>query len=292
VISYWIQAARPKTLVAAIVPVMVGAAYAKQAALEHWPLVICAALSALCIQIGTNLANDYADFSRGADSSSRIGPVRVTQAGLIAPKRVRNGAVLAFALAAVFGIPLIVRGGWPILAIGLLSILCGWLYTAGPFPLGYNGLGELFVLLFFGLAAVAGTHYVLMLEWNPLVLLIALAPGLHASALLAVNNLRDLETDRAAGKLTLAARFGRPFARTEYAFLLLLPFLIPVFLFFISHFSFHILLPVLALPLTTTPLQTAFTREDGPSLISALAGTARVQFLFGLLFAAGLLWSP
>jgi 1,4-dihydroxy-2-naphthoate octaprenyltransferase len=284
----WILASRPKTLVAAVVPVMVGAAFAKQAALEHWPFVLCALLSALCIQIGTNLANDYSDFRRGADTSRRIGPVRVTQAGLIAPKKVRNGAILAFALAVVFGIPLIARGGVPILLIGMLSILCGWLYTSGPFPLGYNGLGELFVLLFFGFAATAGTYFVLTLEWNPLALLIALAPGLHAAALLAVNNVRDLETDRAAGKRTLAARFGRTFGRIEFALLILLPFFVPIVLFLISHFSFLILLPVLALPSAMPPLRTVFTREDGPSLISALAGTAQLQLLFGILFAAGL----
>lgn len=284
----WILAARPRTLVAAVVPVIVGAAYAKHAALEHWPFVLCAVFSALCIQIGTNLANDYSDFKRGADTSQRIGPVRVTQAGLIAPRKVKNGAILAFALAVAFGIPLIARGGWPILLIGILSILCGWAYTAGPFPLGYNGLGELFVLLFFGFAAVAGTHYVLTLDWNPLALFIALAPGLHASALLAVNNVRDLESDRAAGKRTLTARFGRTFGRTEFALLILLPFFVPVVLFFIFHFSFLILLPVLSLPSAMPPLRTALTREDGPSLISALAGTARLKLFFGVLFAAGL----
>ncbi|MCX6600520.1 MAG: 1,4-dihydroxy-2-naphthoate polyprenyltransferase [bacterium] len=284
----WILAARPKTLVAAVVPVIVGAAYAKQAALEHWPFALCAALSALCIQIGTNLANDYSDFRRGADTSQRIGPVRVTQAGLIAPQHVKNGAILSFSLAVGFGIPLIARGGLPILLIGVLSILCGWLYTGGPFPLGYNGLGELFVLLFFGFAAVAGTHFVLTLEWNPLALFIALAPGLHASALLAVNNVRDLETDRAAGKRTLAAHFGRTFGRAEFALLTLLPFFVPVALFFIFHFSYLVLLPVLSLPLAMPPLLTALTREDGPSLISALAGTARLQLVFGVLLAAGL----
>lgn len=273
---------------AAVVPVLVGAGCAKQAALEHWPFALCAALSALCIQVGTNLTNDYSDFKRGADTSQRIGPVRVTQAGLIAPARVKTAAILAFALAVVFGIPLIARGGLPILLIGVLSILCGWLYTGGPFPLGYNGLGELFVLLFFGFAAVVGTHYVLTLEWNPLVLFIALAPGLHASALLAVNNVRDIETDRAAGKRTLAARFGRTFGRTEFSSLILLPFFVPIVLFFISHFSFLILLPVLSLPSAMPPLRTVVTREDGPSLISALAGTARMQLFFGILFAAGL----
>lgn len=284
----WILASRPKTLVAAVVPVIVAAGFARDAALEHWPLLLCAILSALCIQIGTNFANDYSDFKKGADTKDRVGPVRVTQAGLIAPERVKRGAAVAFALAALFGVPLILHGGWPILIIGVLSILSGWAYTGGPYPLGYHGLGELFVLLFFGFAAVAGTQYVLTLDWNPLVLLISLAPGLHASALLAVNNLRDIDTDRAAGKRTLAARFGRAFARVEYSAFLLLPFLIPVFLFFVSDYSFYILLPILTLPFATPPLQAAWARSDGAGLILALSGTARLQLLFGLMFAAGL----
>jgi len=284
----WILASRPKTLVAAIVPVIVGAAFAARGlAINGW-LFACVLLSAVCIQIGTNLANDYSDFKKGADTEKRLGPTRVTQAGLIAPNRVKAGAIFTFALAVMFGVPLIVHGGWPILFIGLLSILFGWAYTGGPYPLGYNGLGELFVLLFFGFAAVAGTHYVLTLDWNPLTLLIALAPGLHASAILAVNNVRDIDTDRAADKRTLAARFGRTFGRVEYALLLLIPFLVPIFLFLVFHFSFLIFLPLLSLPLAFQPLRIVFTRTDGPNLIAALGGTARLQLIFGILFAIGL----
>jgi 1,4-dihydroxy-2-naphthoate octaprenyltransferase len=284
----WLLAARPKTLVATVAPVLIGAAYVSDAALLHPWLVACALLSALCIQIGTNFVNDYADFKKGADNAKRLGPTRVTQAGLITPAKVKRGAAIVFGLAVAFGIPLILRGGPPILIIGLLSILFGWAYTAGPYPLGYNGLGELFVFLFFGCAAVIGTSYALTLQWLPLSGLIACAPGLHASALLAVNNVRDVDTDRIAGKRTLAARFGRTFGRIEYAALMLLPYMIPVLLFTAFHFRSFVLLPLFSLPLTVAPIRKALTRTDGPSLIQALVGTTRVQLAFGLLFAAGL----
>ncbi|HEY3293812.1 MAG TPA: 1,4-dihydroxy-2-naphthoate polyprenyltransferase [bacterium] len=285
----WILASRPKTLVAAIVPVIVGAAYVHAAAVEQWPILLCALASALCIQIGTNFANDYSDFKKGADTAERLGPVRVTQAGLIKPSTVKAGAMLAFAVAVLFGIPLILRGGWPILLIGVFSILSGWAYTGGPYPLGYNGLGELFVFLFFGLAAVTGTAYVLTLQWDPLVPAIATIPGLHASALLAVNNLRDVDTDRVAGKRTLAARFGRTFGRVEYALLLLLPYAIILALFAFSHLKSPALLPLLSLPLIVPPVKRALSRTDGPGMIRALAGTALVQLAFGALLAIGLI---
>jgi 1,4-dihydroxy-2-naphthoate polyprenyltransferase len=284
----WLLAARPKTLVAAVVPVLVGAALASRTVEIAAPILLCTLLSALCIQIGTNLANDYSDFKKGTDNAQRIGPVRVTQAGMIAPKNVKRGAIIAFALAAALGIPLILRGGWPILIIGLLSLLCGWAYTAGPFPLAYKGLGELFVLLFFGGAATAGTCYVLALAWNPYSLLLAFAPGLHACALLAVNNVRDLESDRAAGKLTLAARFGRRFARVEYAMFLLLPFAVPVLLYIMMPLTPAVMLPLLTLPLTILPIKLVASHDDGPNLIRALGGTARVQIFFGLLLAVGI----
>jgi len=283
----WILASRPKTLVAAAVPVMVGAALAREAAAEHWPFALCALLAALCIQIGTNFANDYSDFRRGTDAQ-RIGPTRVTQSGLIAPERVKDGAILAFTLATVFGLFLVLRGGWPIMAIGILGMIFGWLYTGGPYPLGYHGLGEVFVFVFFGLAAVAGTHYVLTLEWNPISLLVAIAPGLHASALLAVNNVRDIDTDRAAGKRTLAVMHGRTFARWEYLLLCTLPFVVPVILALIG-FSAWVLLSLLAMPLVIAPVRLVFTQTDGPSLIRALAVTARLQLVFGILLSLGLL---
>lgn len=286
-LKVWLLASRPKTLVAAIVPVAIGAAYASRFGRIDWPLLLCIFASALFIQIGTNLANDYGDFKRGADAQ-RVGPVRVTQAGLIRPEQVKVGFIIAFALAVAFGIPLILRGDWPILAIGTLGILAGWAYTNGPFPLGYHGLGELFVLIFFGIVAVAGTAYLLVGEWLNESWLIGLAPGLHASAILVANNLRDMETDRAAGKRTLASLFGRKFARAEFTLCILLPFLIPALLF-VRGYEFRILLPVLALPLTLRLLQLIFRKTDPPSLIRALVLTAVLQLIFGLLFVIGLL---
>ena len=286
--KHWLLAARPKTLVAALVPVLVGAAYASRFGPMEWGIFACILLSAIFIQIGTNLSNDYGDHQRGADTGARVGPVRVTQSGLIKPSHVRIGFIVAYGIAIVFGIPLILRGGWPILVIGVLSILAGWAYTNGPYPLGYNGLGELFVLIFFGIVAVAGTSYVLVREWTGESFVIGLAPGLHASAILVANNVRDIDTDRAAGKRTLAAAFGRAFGRWEFGLFVLLPFLIPAALYY-HGYDHRILLPFLALPLTIRPLGLVLSRSDPVSLIRALVATATLQLAFGLLFVIGLL---
>ncbi len=285
--SPWLLAARPKTLVAALVPVLVGAAYAARFGPIDWHIFLHILLAAICIQIGTNLSNDYGDHRRGADTGARVGPVRVTQAGLIKPSHVRIGFIVMYALAVAFGIPLILKGGWPILVIGMLSILAGWAYTNGPYPLGYNGLGELFVLIFFGLIAVAGTSYLLAGEWIAQSFLIGLVPGLHASAILVANNVRDIDTDRAAGKRTLAAVFGRKFGRIEFTLFILLPFVIPVMLYF-RGYEDRILLPLLALPLTIRPLGLVLSKTDPVSLIRALTATAVFQLAFGLLFVIGL----
>ena len=243
--------------------------------------------SAVLIQIGTNLSNDYGDYRRGADTTSRVGPMRVTQAGLIKPQHVKFGFILAYGIAVAFGVPLIMKGGWPILVIGLLCILAGWAYTNGPYPLGYKGLGEFFVFIFFGLVAVAGTSYLLIDDWLPQSLLIGFAPGLHASAILVANNVRDIDTDRAAGKRTLAVILGRRFGRAEFAFCILLPFLIPVLLFF-NDYDHRVLLPILALPLTIRPLGLVMSKTDPMSLIRALVATAVLQLVFGVLFTIGL----
>ena len=191
-------------------------------------LALAALLGALLIQVGTNLANDYYDFHKGADTEERLGPVRVTQAGLVAPRTVLVAAFLCFGAAVVVGLLLVRAGGWPVVAIGLLSILAGWAYTGGPAPLGYLGLGEVFVLLFFGFAAVGGTVWVQALRLPPATWLSALSVGCTGVLLIAVNNLRDVETDRRAHKRTLAARFGVGFARAEYAAVLAVAFLAPV----------------------------------------------------------------
>src|SRR5205085_3166834 len=204
----------PKTLAAAVVPVLVGTALAvNEHAPLHWPAFLCALGGALFIQIGTNLVNDALDFKRGADTHERLGPLRVTQAGLLSANAVLAGAYVCFGLAALCGVPLIIRGGWPIVVIGVVSIVAAYAYTGGPYPLAYHGLGEVFVLIFFGLTAVAGSYYVQRLIIDLMVLVAGFAVGALAVILLAINNLRDIENDRASNKHTLAARFGAEFAR-------------------------------------------------------------------------------
>src|SRR5271169_136090 len=204
----WLLAARPKTLTAALAPVAVGSGLAFGAGAGRWPQAIAALAGALLIQVGTNLTNDYYDFRKGADTAERLGPVRVTQAGLVAPRTVLAAAALCFAAAVCVGLFLVATGGWPVVAIGLLSILAGWAYTGGPAPLGYLGLGEVFVLLFFGFVAVGGTVWVQALRLPAATWLSALSVGCTGTLLIVVNNLRDVDTDGPAGKRTLAVRFG------------------------------------------------------------------------------------
>ena len=205
----WLLAARPKTLWAAVAPVFLGTALALEAGAFHAPSALCALVAAVFIQVGTNFSNDYHDFMKGADTERRKGPLRVTQAGLVRPEAVRRAAVVAFGCAFLAGTYLIVRGGWPILAIGLLSILFGVLYTAGRYSLAYLGLADLFVFVFFGPVAVVGTYYVQSLEFSMLAAVVGMGPGFLATAILLVNNIRDVEEDRDAGKKTLVVRLGR-----------------------------------------------------------------------------------
>ncbi|MGO8971148.1 MAG: 1,4-dihydroxy-2-naphthoate polyprenyltransferase [Myxococcaceae bacterium] len=283
----WLLAARPKTLTAAVAPVAVGTGLAFGAGAGRWPLVVAALVGALLIQIGTNLTNDYYDFRKGADTPQRLGPVRVTQAGLVAPRTVLTAAALCFAFAVGVGLFLAAAGGWPVVAIGLCSILAGWAYTGGPAPLGYLGLGELFVLLFFGFVAVAGTAWVQALRLPPGTLLCGLSVGCTATLLIVVNNLRDIPTDRVAGKHTLAARFGERFARAEYLLVLAVAFLAPVLAWALGQVGRAALVSVAALPLALPPLRLVLT-ERGAMLNRALAGSARLQLVHGLLLAAGL----
>lgn len=211
----WIEAARPKTLGASLAPILIGAALAYRHGAFSFFATSTALASALCIQIATNFCNDYCDFKKGADAQ-RIGPVRATQAGLIAPETMLRATVITFALAVALGAILVARGGAPILIIGILSVAFGALYTAGPYPLAYIGLGDLFVLIFFGPVAVAGTYYVNALAWSLDAVILGLIPGLIAVGILIVNNLRDYESDRLARKRTLVVTFGERFGRLEY----------------------------------------------------------------------------
>ena len=286
-ISVWLLASRPKTLWAAIAPVLIGTAMAYGADKGHLFLAILAALSAIMIQIGTNFSNDYFDFVRGADQKGRLGPTRVTQAGLVTPSAMKRATVLVFALAVLAGIYLIWRGGWPILVIGILSILFGILYTAGPYPLGYNGLGDIFVLIFFGVVAVSGTYYVQTLEINALVILAGLSPGLFSMAILTVNNLRDVQSDLKAGKLTLAVRFGENFARWEYLLSVLIACLIPILLFFLTNSHLYALAASLVFVAAIPSIKTIFEQKPGIIFNQVLATTGKLLLIYSLLFSIG-----
>jgi 1,4-dihydroxy-2-naphthoate octaprenyltransferase len=252
------------------------------------PWVALAALfSAVMIQIGTNLANDLFDFKKGADTPTRLGPTRVTSAGLLTPREVEIGMWVVFGLAAASGLYVIYVGGWPMLVIGVASILAGVAYTAGPFPLGYNGLGDLAVFIFFGLVAVLGTYYAQARAVTLGAVLAAVPVGALATAILVVNNVRDADTDRAAGKRTLAVLLGRGAARAEYAVLLTLAYAAPLALWLLRGASVWALLPLLTLPVAVRLARVVITTE-GPALNRALAGTAQLLALYGVLFALGI----
>ncbi len=287
----WLLASRPRTLPAAAVPVLVGSALAWRMGAFDPLAALAALLSALLIQIGTNFANDLFDFRKGADTQARLGPTRVTSAGLLSPASVQAGMGVAFGLAALAGLLLVARGGWPILLIGVASILSGIAYTAGPFPLGYNGLGDLFVFLFFGLIAVGGTFFVQARHLPPSVLVAAVPIGALATAILVVNNVRDADTDRVAGKRTLAVLLGRRAARAEYSGLLLLAFVTPFLLWLAFDFRAWVLLPLLTIPQAVALARTVGKQTDGPSLNRALAGTAQLLARYGVLLAVGIVAS-
>ena len=287
----WVMAARPRTLPAAIAPVLVGTA----AAIEHhgdlsglWAF-IAALVGSVFIQIGTNLANDYSDAKRGADTVDRLGPVRVTSAGLVAPQRVLVATWVAFGIAVAAGIYLATVAGWVIIAVGVASIAAGVLYTGGPRPYGYAGLGELFVFLFFGLVAVNGSYYVQLerLDWLPFGLSVAV--GCLATAILVVNNVRDIETDRRAGKNTLAVRLGRQGARRLYIGLVVAAYSALLGTVISDGGAWWALLGLLSAPLAIRPARAVLTRTDGPALNGALAGTGALLGVFSPLVSLGLL---
>lgn len=286
-LAIWTAAARPKTLGAAVAPVLMGTAMAWEAGGFHALAAVCALLGALLIQIGTNFSNDYADFLKGSDTGARKGPMRVTQAGLVAPATMKRATVLVFALAFVVGLYLIWRGGWPILVIGVLSILSGVFYTVGRYSLADLGLADVFVLVFFGPVAVGGTYYVQALEINAVVLAVGLAPGLLATAILLVNNIRDVEEDRQAGKKTLVVRLGKRFGIGLYSFCVVVAVLIPLWLFLITGqhpWAIAVMLVVLfALPI----LHELLIEPDPMALNPLLGATGRLLLIYSVLFSIG-----
>lgn len=289
-LEIWWLAIRPRTLPAAAAPVIVGTALAFHDNAFQFLPALAALLGALLLQIGANLANDVFDFKKGADTAERLGPPRVTQMGLLAPNQVFIGMGVTFALAALVGLYLVILGGWVILAIGILSILCAIAYTGGPFPLGYNGLGEIFVFLFFGLAAVCGTYFVQAGTGTMLVWLSAIPIGVLAMAILVVNNLRDIDTDRVAGKKTLAVRYGANAAKAEYGVFIAIAYLMPIVLGIIDLDALWTVAVWLSIPLAL-PLLRIVRNDKGRALNAALAGTARLEFVYAILFAVGLIAS-
>lgn len=285
--SPWISAARPKTLVAGLIPVALGSALAFQQGGFHWAIFLCALGGALAIQVGTNYVNDASDFEKGADTLDRLGPPRMAAMGLLTPRALYRGAGISFLIALFFGAYLIwVAGPW-LLAIGLISIFFAIIYTAGPFPLAYLGLGDIFVLIFFGLVAVGGTVFAHLHRLPPESTYLAFATGLQGMALIAVNNLRDIPTDTRAGKKTLAVRLGDHRSRVYYAVLVTLPFLfwLPIQLRINGAFSF---LPLIALPLAFFNADACFRIQDRRHFNRLLGRTAALQLLFGLLAVAAL----
>jgi len=291
VVRIWLMAARPKTLPVGLAPVLVGTALADTAGVFHPLRFVAALLGALFIQVGANLSNDYSDARRGADAEDRLGPVRVTAGGLVPPRQVLIATYVTFGLAILCGVYLIAVAGWQLLLVGAASIVAGVLYTGGPRPYGYEGLGELFVFLFFGIVAVAGSFFVQteQLVWEAFAL--AVPVGLLASAVLVVNNVRDLETDRRAGKRTLAVRLGRERTRGLYAAMVYGAVLLSPVTWIFGPLDPWMLLPFLVIPLAAPIVRTVRTRTDGPSLNEALARTGQLELLFCVLLSAGILLS-
>jgi len=283
----WLLAARLKTLPAAISPVILGSALSIHDGSFYFLIFSMTLLAAVFIQIGTNFANDVFDFQKGIDKDDRLGPIRATQSGLISPKEMKIAMCLIFILAICVGFYLAYIGGWPIVWIGLASITAGIAYTGGPYPLGYHGWGDVFVFIFFGLIAVPGTYYLQIGEVSELSLLIGVAIGMLSNAILVVNNLRDADTDKLSGKKTLAVRLGKFFSKIQYSLLILIPFTVPVYLWWISENEISPLLTFFSIPFSLHLIKQIFFLT-GSELNLVLSRTASFHFVFTMLFSTGL----
>lgn len=286
-LRFWLLAARPKTLTAAVVPILVGTALpvALGKPYSGWVAGL-ALLASLFIQIATNLINDVLDFKKGADTETRLGPQRVTQSAIFKPETVQKAAYLCFFIAILCGIPLVMKGGMPILIIGILSLIAGYAYTGGPFPLAYKGLGDVFVVLFFGLIAVGGIFYLHTGEWSDLAFFAGLQVGFLCAVLIAINNLRDVEGDSKVGKKTLPVRFGKAFAKFEIIALCLVPFLMGGYWWSQGHLL-SAWLPLLTLPLALLIAKRIFETEPSPIYNQFLAMSGALHLFFGALLALG-----
>ena len=285
----WLLAARLKTLPASISPVILGSALAFHDGSFHAFICVITLLAAILIQIGANFANDVFDFEKGTDREDRLGPTRATQGGLISPEKMKKGMWLTFTLAICAGFYLACIGGWPIVWIGLASIAAGIAYTGGPYPLGYHGWGDVLVFIFFGLIAVSGTYYLQTGIVNELSLYMGAIMGMLSTAILVVNNLRDADTDKLSGKNTLTVRFGKKFSKMQYSILILIPFLLPLYIWWNVENELSLLITIFALPISLHLINQIFS-QTGSDLNLVLARTARFLFIFTLLLSAGLVF--
>jgi len=286
-IKNWLMAFRPKTLTACLVPIIGATALVKAMYLPvDTEVVVYALLASFFIQIGTNLVNDAVDFKKGADTERRLGPQRVTQSGIFTYKQVMAAAGICFLLAVLCGIPLVIKGGTVILVVGILSVLMGYAYTMGPVPLAYFGLGDLFVILFFGLIAVMGVFYLQAHEWTFHSFWLGLQIGFHATVLIAINNLRDADQDRTVNKKTLAVRMGKNFARLEIGFLCFAPFVMNYYWWTVG-FKGATLMPLATLPLALLITKNIFQTEPGSVYNKYLGQAALLHLTFGLLLSLG-----
>ena len=285
----WLLAARPKTLPAAISPVILGCALAYHDGFFYFFICAMTLLAAVLIQIGANFANDVYDFQKGSDREDRLGPIRATQSGLISAEKMKKAMWQVFALAICVGFYLAFKGGWPIVWIGLASIAAGIAYTGGPYPLGYHGWGDVFVFIFFGLIAVPGTYYLQSGTVNEMSLWMGAVMGMLSTAILVVNNLRDADMDKLSGKRTLAVQFGKQFSKIQYSILILIPFLLPLYIWWNVENELSLLITIFALPISLHLINQIFSLS-GSDLNLVLARTARFLFIFTLLLSAGLVF--
>ncbi len=284
----WVLASRPKTLLAAFVPVIIGSALAYADGALNLLAALVALICSILIQAGTNFVNDLYDYLSGADKADREGPTRALAAGLLTTKEMKAGIVINYAVTFLLGLYLVHLGGWLILAIGVLSIIAGIIYTAGPYPLAYNGLGDIFVFIFFGLIGTVGSYYVQTLRISSLSVLSAIPVGALITNILIVNNYRDIEEDKLAGKRTLAVMFGKNFSRIQYLIFMIVSYLIPFLVYFFYKHDFFVFLPLLSLPLGIKLVRMIYSL-NGKALNKTLELTAKLSGIYGVLFAAGII---
>ncbi len=283
----WFLAARPKTLTASLIPIVAACGLVRSQSLAiNWFLVFCAVISSFAIQIATNLINDAVDYKKGADTAERLGPIRVTQSGLISAKTVHIGAAISLVMAVVFGVPLVIAGGLPVVVIGVISIVMAYGYTAGPFPLAYKGLGDLFVIIFFGLIAVGGMYFILTGQYDTECFVLGLQIGFLNTILIAINNLRDIETDRRVDKKTLAVRLGKTGAKAWIIFLIVAPFLIGYYWIYEGK-KWLYLVPIIALPIGISVLKKIISTEPSAVYNQFLAKSAAYGLVFSFCYYLG-----